>query len=211
VIPSSPKENNEKRINYRVNVPATTSSTSPSHVHSTASPPPKILSDTTKIILERRVTELRTEIAAASKRGQHDRAEELHAELVKHQNQARFHSAQRVSIITSSSPELSGSTTRRVSEGAERLTWLCISEAWISWLRVGLWLIKFRPLAAGPSDLSFPSSSQRQPPPAKKPFEELMALYAARDDSNWPIARAYLVNALCSAGVRVTALRQATT
>jgi hypothetical protein len=25
-----------------------------------------------------------------------------------------------------------GSTTRRVSEEAERLTWLCISEAWIS-------------------------------------------------------------------------------
>ena len=52
---------------------------------------------------------------------------------------------------------------------------------------------QFRPLAAGQSDLSFPSSSQRQPPPEKKSFEELMALYAARDDSNWPIARAYLV------------------
>jgi Toprim-like/Protein of unknown function (DUF3991) len=52
---------------------------------------------------------------------------------------------------------------------------------------------QFRPLAAGQSDLSFPSSSQRQPPPEKRPFEELMALYAARDDSNWPIARAYLV------------------
>jgi hypothetical protein len=48
---------------------------------------------------------------------------------------------------------------------------------------------QFRPLAAGQSDLSFPSSSQRQPPSEKKPFEELMALYAARDDSNWPIAR----------------------
>jgi hypothetical protein len=52
---------------------------------------------------------------------------------------------------------------------------------------------EFRPLAAGQSDLSFPSSSQRQLPPDKKPFEELMALYAARDDSNWPIARVYLV------------------
>ena len=52
---------------------------------------------------------------------------------------------------------------------------------------------QFRPLVAGQSDLSFPSSSQRQPPPDKKAFEELMALYAARDDSNWPIARAYLV------------------
>jgi hypothetical protein len=52
---------------------------------------------------------------------------------------------------------------------------------------------QFRPLAAGQSDLSFPSSSQRQPAPRKKPFEELMALYAARDDSNWPIARAYLI------------------
>jgi Toprim-like/Protein of unknown function (DUF3991) len=52
---------------------------------------------------------------------------------------------------------------------------------------------QFRPLAAGQSDLSFPSSSQRQPAPRRKPFEELLALYATRDDSNWPIARAYLV------------------
>jgi hypothetical protein len=52
---------------------------------------------------------------------------------------------------------------------------------------------QFRPLAAGQSDLSFPTSSQRQPAPRKKPFEELLALYATRDDSNWPIARAYLI------------------
>jgi Toprim-like/Protein of unknown function (DUF3991) len=52
---------------------------------------------------------------------------------------------------------------------------------------------QFRPLGAGQSDLSFPSSSQRQPVSGRKPFGELLALYAARDDSNWPIARAYLV------------------
>ena len=90
VIPSSPKENNKKRINNRGKVPATSSDTSPSKVHSTAAPPPKILSDTTKIILERRVAELRTEIATASKRGDHDRAEQLHAELVEHQTKLGF-------------------------------------------------------------------------------------------------------------------------
>ena len=46
-------------------------------MHSTSSPPPKILSDTTKIILERRVAELRREIATASKHGNHDRSEQL--------------------------------------------------------------------------------------------------------------------------------------
>ena len=90
VIPSSPKENNKKRINYRGKVPATSSGTSPSNVHSTASPPPKILSDTTKIVLERRVAELRTEIATASRRGNHDRAEQLHGELVEHQTKLGF-------------------------------------------------------------------------------------------------------------------------
>ena len=90
VIPSSPKENNKKRINNRGKVPATFSGTSPSKVHSTSAPPPKILSDTTKIILERRVAELRTEIATASKRGYHDRAGQLHAELVEHQTKLGF-------------------------------------------------------------------------------------------------------------------------
>ena len=90
VIPSSPKENNKKRINNRGKVPATSSGTSPSKVPSTAAPPQKILSDTTKIILERRVAELRTEIATASKRGYHDRAEQLHAELVEHQTKLGF-------------------------------------------------------------------------------------------------------------------------
>jgi hypothetical protein len=59
-------------------------------VHSTAAPPQKILSDTTKIILERRVAELRREIAAGSKRGNHDRAQQLHAELVEHQTKLGF-------------------------------------------------------------------------------------------------------------------------
>ena len=90
VTPMSPKENNKKRINNRGKVPATFSGTSPSKVHSTAAPPPKILSDTTKIVLERRVAELRREIASASKRGYHDRAQHLHAELVDHQIKLGF-------------------------------------------------------------------------------------------------------------------------
>jgi hypothetical protein len=90
VTPMSPKENNKKRINIRGKVPATSSGTSPSNVHSTASPPPKILSDTTKIVLERRVAELRREIASASKRGYRDRAGQLHAELVEHQTKLGF-------------------------------------------------------------------------------------------------------------------------
>ena len=85
VIPSSPKENNKKRINYRGKVPVTSSSTSPSKASSGASPPPKVLSDTTKIILERRIGELRMEIAAALKQDNHARAEQLHGELAAHQ------------------------------------------------------------------------------------------------------------------------------
>src|SRR4029453_2739884 len=52
---------------------------------------------------------------------------------------------------------------------------------------------KFRPLAAAQSDLAFPSSFRGQAETAKKSFEELAAIYAVRDDSNWPVARAYLV------------------
>jgi hypothetical protein len=43
------------------------------------------LSDTTKIILERRIGELRTEIAAASKQGNRVKADQLHGELSAHQ------------------------------------------------------------------------------------------------------------------------------
>ena len=85
VIPSSPKENNKKRINYRGKVPVTSSSTSPSKASSAASPPPKVLSDTTKIILERRIAELRMEIGAALKQGNSRRADQLHGELAAHQ------------------------------------------------------------------------------------------------------------------------------
>jgi hypothetical protein len=85
VIPSSPKENNKKRINYRGKVPVTSSSTSLSKLSSAASPPPKVLSDTTKIILERRIGELRMEIAAASKQGNYLKADQLHNELIAHQ------------------------------------------------------------------------------------------------------------------------------
>lgn len=53
---------------------------------------------------------------------------------------------------------------------------------------------QFQPLAASQTALSFPSSIRKQSPPKKKPFEELAAVYAVRDDSNWPVARAYLVD-----------------
>jgi hypothetical protein len=43
------------------------------------------LSDTTKIILERRIAELRMKMAAASKQGNHLKAERLYGELTAHQ------------------------------------------------------------------------------------------------------------------------------
>jgi hypothetical protein len=52
---------------------------------------------------------------------------------------------------------------------------------------------EFLPLAAGRRALSFPRSWQESPHPEKKSFEELAALYAVREDSNWTIARDYLV------------------
>jgi hypothetical protein len=85
VIPSSPKENNKKRISIREKVPATSSSTSPPKTSSAASTVPKVLSDTTKIILERRIGEIRMAIAAASKQDNRARAEQLHGELTAHQ------------------------------------------------------------------------------------------------------------------------------
>jgi hypothetical protein len=85
VIPSSPEENNKKRTNYRGKVPAASSGIRPSKACSAASPPPKTLSDTTKIILEWRIGELRIEIAAGSKRGNHLKADQLHNELAAHQ------------------------------------------------------------------------------------------------------------------------------
>jgi hypothetical protein len=85
VTPMSPKENNKKRINYKGKVPVPSSSISLSKASFGASPPPKVLSDTTKIILERRIGELRMEIAAASKQGNHAKADQLHGELTAHQ------------------------------------------------------------------------------------------------------------------------------
>jgi hypothetical protein len=85
VIPSSPEESNRKRTNCRGNVPETSSSTSPSKASSAAPLPLKALSDTTKIILERRIGELRMEIAAASKQANHLKADRLHRELTAHQ------------------------------------------------------------------------------------------------------------------------------
>jgi hypothetical protein len=85
VTPMSPKENNKKRTNYRGKIPAASSSAAASKTFSTASPPPRTLSDATKIILERRIAELRMEIAAASKQGNHLKADRLHGELTAHQ------------------------------------------------------------------------------------------------------------------------------
>ena len=85
VTPMSPKENNKKRTTYRGKVPATSPSTRPPKTSSAASPPPKALSDTTKIILERRIAELRKEIDVASKQRNHLKADRLHGELTAHQ------------------------------------------------------------------------------------------------------------------------------
>jgi hypothetical protein len=50
---------------------------------------------------------------------------------------------------------------------------------------------EFLPLASGQTMLSFPW--QEPSHPEKKSFEERAAIYAVRDDSNWPIARNYLI------------------
>jgi hypothetical protein len=48
-------------------------------------------------------------------------------------------------------------------------------------------------LPASQTSLSFPKSSRQLPHQEKKCFEELATIYAVRDDTKWPIARAYLV------------------
>jgi hypothetical protein len=90
VTPMSPKENNKKRTNYRGKVPVTSSNTGPSKASLAASPPHKALSDTTKIVLDRRIAELRTQIIAASKQGNHIKAGRLHSELTAHQASLGF-------------------------------------------------------------------------------------------------------------------------
>ena len=91
VIPSSPKENNKKRINNKGKVPVTFSKTVARRPpETTASPPPRDLSDTTKIVLERRIAELRKEITTAVRKGLHDRAVQLHMELAAHQTKLGF-------------------------------------------------------------------------------------------------------------------------
>jgi Toprim-like/Protein of unknown function (DUF3991) len=52
---------------------------------------------------------------------------------------------------------------------------------------------EFLPLASRQPALYFPNSWQESPHAERKSFEQLAALYAVREDSNWPIARAYLV------------------
>jgi Toprim domain-containing protein/uncharacterized protein DUF3991 len=53
--------------------------------------------------------------------------------------------------------------------------------------------VEFLSVPLAQTALSFPKSWQEAPHPEKKSFEELAAIYAVRDDTNWPIARAYLV------------------
>jgi hypothetical protein len=91
VISSSPKENNKKRTSNRGKVPVAFSKTVTTRPpETTASPPPRDLSDTTKIVLERRIGELRKEITAAVRRGLYDRAMRLHTELAVHQTKLGF-------------------------------------------------------------------------------------------------------------------------
>ena len=91
VTPMSPQENNNKRTNDRGKVPVTFSKTVPTRApETTASPPPRDLSDTTKIVLERRIGELRKEIATAARKDLHERAVQLHTELAAHQTKLGF-------------------------------------------------------------------------------------------------------------------------
>lgn len=50
---------------------------------------------------------------------------------------------------------------------------------------------QFRPLTTSCPGISFPAGKPAES--NRLPFPQLIAKYAARDDSNWPIARAYLV------------------
>ena len=91
VTPMSPQENNKKRTNNRGKVPVAFSKTVTCRPpETTASPPPRDLSDATKIILERRIADLRKEIVMAVRRGLHDRAVQLHTELAAHQTKLGF-------------------------------------------------------------------------------------------------------------------------
>jgi Toprim-like/Protein of unknown function (DUF3991) len=67
---------------------------------------------------------------------------------------------------------------------------------------------QFLPLAISQTTLSFPNSSLQFPHQEKKSFEELAAIYALRDDTKWPIARAYLVEKRKIAGDLVDELHR---
>ena len=99
---------------------------------------------------------------------------------------------QRVSTTTSLSPAASGSTTKQGVGGGGAID-LVMHIAGVDFSVACRSLAdEFRPLAASQANLSFPSSSGCQTAPEKKSFEDLIAPYAVRDDSNWPVARAYL-------------------
>ena len=67
----------------------------------------------------------------------------------------------------------------------------------------------FRPAATSQRALSFPMSRQQPAHPERKSFEELAAIYAVRDETKWPIARAYLVEKRKIAADLVDGLYQA--
>jgi len=91
VTPMSPLEENKKKRLKGERAAVRFSKAGPAKPASlTASPPPKVLSDTTKIILERRIAELRKDIVIAVKRGDHAKAGRLHAELAQHQTTLGF-------------------------------------------------------------------------------------------------------------------------
>ncbi|MGA9578861.1 MAG: hypothetical protein WBV90_14705 [Terrimicrobiaceae bacterium] len=62
-------------------------------------------------------------------------------------------------------------------------------------------------IEAGQARLSFPKGWPEPSRPEKKSFEELAAIYAVREDSNWPLARAYLIEQRKRVGAPQRALR----
>ncbi len=91
VTPMSLKENKGKRTIKRGKELVSSAEAHPAKAASvTASPPPKVLSDTSKIVLERRIAELRKNISTATKRDDHAKEERLFAELAQHQTALGF-------------------------------------------------------------------------------------------------------------------------
>jgi hypothetical protein len=220
VIHSSLKENNKKRTNNGGKVPVACSETvTPRAPETTASPPPMDLSDATKIILERRIAKLRKEIATAVRKDLHDRAVQLYAtaapvivmNISRLAHQVRGTPLREVLTHYGFDVKREGTTLRAKTErhnivvtggrwfdnkanvGGGGAIDLVMHIAGVDFSVACRSLAdEFRPFSAGQASLSFPSSPGNQPATRKKSFEELIALYAVRDDSTWRVARAYL-------------------